>query len=107
MRLETWRSRIWAARLALLGLALNALVPIHVAFDIAETLEAPQCAHTEVDNAERHLLALLANGKPDEHGKHHACPVCSALGYTGSLITGAVTRDICSTTTTPGSSRMG
>ena len=79
MRLQTWRSRIWAARLALLGLALNALVPIHLAFDIAEALEAPQCAHTEVDNAERHLLALLAghrdaNGKSDEHGKDHACP---------------------------------
>jgi len=87
MRLRTWRGRIWGARLGLVALALNALVPIHLAFDIAEALEAPQCSahHTEVDNAERHLLALLAghhdaNGKSDEHGKHHACPVCSALG---------------------------
>ena len=86
MRLRTWRGRIWAARLGLLALALNALVPIHLAFDIAEALEAPQCsAHASVDNGERHLLARLAghrdaNGKSDEHGKHHACPVCSALG---------------------------
>ena len=70
----------------LLALVLNALVPIHLAFDIAEALEAPRCsAHAESDNAEQRLLALLsghhgANGKSDEHGRHHACPVCSALG---------------------------
>ena len=86
MRMRTWRGRIWAARLGLLALALNALVPIHLAFDIAEALEAPQCsAHAEVDNGKRRLLALLvghhdASGKSDEHSKHHACPVCSALG---------------------------
>jgi hypothetical protein len=80
------RGRIWAARLGLLALALNALVPIHLAFDIAEALEAPQCsAHAAADNAERGLLAFLsghrhADGKSDEHSKHHACPVCSALG---------------------------
>ena len=96
MRLQTWRGRIWAARLALFGLALNALVPIHLAFDIVEALEAPQCAHTEVDNAERHLLALLAghrdaNGKSDEHGKHHACPVCSALGSLAAFAPSAST----------------
>jgi len=84
--MRTCRGRIWAARLGLLALALNALVPIHLAFDIAEALEAPRCsAHAEVDNRERGLLALLsghrhADGKSDEHGKHHACPVCSALG---------------------------
>jgi hypothetical protein len=86
MRLRTWRGRIWAARLGLLALALNALVPIHLAFDIAEALEAPQCsARAEADNAERSLLALLsghrhANGEAEDHNKHHACPVCSALG---------------------------
>jgi hypothetical protein len=84
--MRMWRGRIWAARLGLLALALNALVPIHLAFDIAEALEVPQCsAHAEVDNAERGLLALLighrhANGKFDEHSKHRACPVCSGLG---------------------------
>jgi Protein of unknown function (DUF2946) len=84
--MRIWRGRIWAARLGLLALVLNALVPIHLAFDIGEALEAPQCsAHAQVETPERQLLALLsghhgANGKSDEHGKHHACPVCSALG---------------------------
>jgi hypothetical protein len=91
MRVRTWRGRIWAARLGLLALALNALVPIHLAFDISGAFEAQQCsAHAQVDNPERHLLALLtghrdANGKADEHAKHHACPVCSALGALAGL----------------------
>ena len=87
MRSRQWRGRIWAARLGLLALALNALVPIHLAFDLAEAFEpANQCgAHAEASGAERRLLALLSGhpetgGTPDEHGKHHACPVCSALG---------------------------
>ena len=92
MWLRSWRGRTWAARIGLLALALNALVPIHLAFDIAEALEAPQCsAHAEVDNAEWHVLALLAghhdaNGKSHEHGKHHACPVCSALGALATFV---------------------
>src|SRR5690242_14609331 len=36
MRARYWRGRIWAARLGLLALALNALVPVHLAFDLAE-----------------------------------------------------------------------
>ena len=90
--MRTRRGKIWIAGLGLLALVLNALVPIHLAFDIAETLEAPQCsAHAQVDNAERGLLALLsghrhANGKSDEHGKHHACPVCSALGALAAFV---------------------
>ncbi len=87
MRARQWRGRIWAARLGLLALALNALVPVHIAFDLAEAFEpAHQCgARTEVGGAERRLLALLTghrevDGAPDEHSKHHACPVCSALG---------------------------
>jgi hypothetical protein len=86
MRVRSWRGRIWAARLGLLALALNALVPVHLAFDLAEAFKAQQCgAHTEVGGAERRLLALLsghreADSKSHEHGNHHACPVCSALG---------------------------
>ena len=89
--MRMWRGKIWAAQLGLLALALNALVPIHLAFDIAEDFEAPHCsAHAEADNAERRLLALLsghrdAEGKPEEHGKHHACPVCSAIGSLAAI----------------------
>jgi hypothetical protein len=92
MRARQWRGRIWAARLGLLALALNALVPIHLAFDLAEAFEpAHQCgAQVQVGGAERRLLALLSghretDGTSDEHGKHHACPVCSALGALASL----------------------
>jgi hypothetical protein len=87
MRARQWRGRIWAARLGLLALALNALVPVHLAFDLSEVFEPSQhCgAHLEVSGAEQRLLALLTghretDGTSDEHGKHHACPVCSALG---------------------------
>jgi DUF2946 family protein len=84
-----------AAWFGLLALALNALVPIHIAFDLAEALEAAesQPAHREPDGAERRILALLTghheeHGKSDEHGKHHgaiACPVCSTLGALGGF----------------------
>jgi hypothetical protein len=87
MRARHWRGRIWAARLGLLALALNALVPVHLAFDLADAFEPEhQCGiHAEVGGAERRLLALLSghpetDGTSDEHGKHHDCPVCSALG---------------------------
>lgn len=87
MRARKRRGTIWAVRLGLLALALNALVPVHLAFDLAEAFEPAQHCGTwiEVGGAERRLLALLsghpeADGPSDEHGKHHACPVCSALG---------------------------
>jgi hypothetical protein len=95
--MRTRRRRIWAARLGLLALVLDALVPIHLSFDIAEIFEAQQCsAHAQVDNPERHLLALLighhgANGKAEEHGKHHACPVCGALGALAGFVPPAST----------------
>jgi len=74
------------------ALALNALVPVHVAFDLAE---APRASHREhgarVDarDGERRILALLTghrqtddDGGADRKGQHHdgVCPVCSALG---------------------------
>ena len=91
MRAKKWRGTVWAARLGLLALALNSLVPIHIAFDLAEALAPAHQrnihTHTETGSTERHLLALLVGhqhvgGKSHEHGKHHgaACPVCSALG---------------------------
>jgi hypothetical protein len=87
MRARQWRGRIWAARLGLLALALNALVPVQLAFDLSEAFEpSPHCgAQIEVGGAERRLLVHLSghretDGTSDEHGKYHACPVCSALG---------------------------
>ena len=91
MRVRNWRGRIWAARLGILALALNALVPVHLAFDLAEAFKPAQLcsAHAEVGDAERPLLALLSghrdDGKSDKHHKHHACPVCSALGALAGL----------------------
>ena len=83
---------MWAAWLGLLALAVNALVPVHLAFDLAEAL-GPTPQHPledEVGGAERQLLALIsghpeADGRVDEHGRHkhgppHQCPVCSAFG---------------------------
>ena len=93
MRVRKWRARIWAARLGLLALALNALVPIHLSFDLATAFETPAHCGAPVgeDSAERHLLGLLsghhdANGKSDEHSKHHACPVCSTLGALAGFV---------------------
>jgi hypothetical protein len=83
--MRRWGGRIWAAWFAFLALTVNALVPVHLAFDLAEVLGPPQCgAHAEGEDAERHVLALVsghreADGKSHEHHKHHACPVCSTL----------------------------
>jgi len=82
---------MWAAWLGLLALAINALVPVHLAFDLAEALApARHSADGEAGSAERHLLALLsghreADSPAQEHGRHghpdhHGCPVCSAFG---------------------------
>jgi hypothetical protein len=84
---------MWAAWLGLVALAVNALVPVHLAFDLSEALApARQSADEEAGGAERHLLALLsghreAESAADEHGKHqhghpdhHGCPVCAAFG---------------------------
>jgi hypothetical protein len=96
MQARRWRKRIWATWLSLLALALNALVPVHLAFDLAEALApARHSADDKVGGAERHLLALIsghreADSPADEDGKrghshHHECAVCSALGALAGL----------------------
>ena len=93
MRARSRRGTIWAAWLGLLALAVNALVPVHLAFDLAEALApARHPADEEAGGAEHRLLALLsghreAESSADEHGKHDRghrhhpeCPVCSAFG---------------------------
>jgi hypothetical protein len=92
----------WAAWLGVIALALNALVPVHIAFDLAVALGP---AHQERAAASGHdlewrLLALLtghvdADGKPDRD-KHHGsnrsyCPACSALGTLAGFAPTSVT----------------
>jgi len=86
----TWSA--WAAAwLGAIALTLNALVPVHVAFDLAETLDPAHQERTPVSghDLEWRLLALLTGhvdgaGSSDHHDTHHHhrpdCPVCSALG---------------------------
>jgi hypothetical protein len=88
MRLRRLRGNGWAARLALLALALNSLVPVHLAFDLAEAL-APSAHHAAGGHGlEWRLLARLSGHlRPaGDHGKHHSsdCPVCNALASLGS-----------------------
>ena len=79
-----------AAWLGVIALSLDALVPIHLAFDLAHAFEA--ATHREDSSAAERdfswrLLALVtghqdADGKADGHSKHHHadCAVCSSLG---------------------------
>ena len=89
MRLARLRRVRWAAWVGLLALAFNALLPIHIAFDLAEAADAgyPHGARYHVHGVEWTALARLSghdggNGKSGEHGNAHpaACAVCSALG---------------------------
>jgi hypothetical protein len=85
--------RAWAAWLGLLALALNALIPIHLALDLGEAFAA---THRETPAAPHHglewrLWALVTGheagdgkpeGKPDDD--HHG-PTCPAFGVLGAL----------------------
>lgn len=83
MRLSALRRHRMAAWLGMLALAVNALVPIHLAFDLAAAYGAAP---------ERHLAAEAGGhrhpaGPADRHGDRHRsdCPVCSSLGSLISL----------------------
>jgi hypothetical protein len=87
--LGSFRRLKWAARLGLFALGLNALVPIHMAFDLAEALAAAQPPAAAVaQSAEWRLFATLSGhlgedgeaGKSHEHGKAHrnVCPACAS-----------------------------
>jgi Protein of unknown function (DUF2946) len=90
MRPNRLRLGAIAAWLGVIALGFNALVPIHLAFDLADALEPG--AHRHASQATGHgiewrLLALVtghgdADAKPDGPTTHrHAdCAVCSALG---------------------------
>ena len=89
----------WAALLGVLALVVNALVPIHIAFDLAEAFGTaqPHGTHSEAHGAEWSILAQLSGhsetgGKSREHGQDHGtvCPVCSALGSLAGFAPAAV-----------------
>lgn len=76
--------------LGLVALSLNALVPIHIAFDIADALKPNRAEHAgfhDHHHGGRHLLAELvghrhAGGGSGGHSDHRHldCPVCGSLG---------------------------
>lgn len=86
----------WAARAGILALALNVLLPIHLAFDLAEEL-APAHRTTEPEHHSvewRVLAALIGHDAhdaddTDDHGHHHdaTCPVIAAFGALTGLVT--------------------
>ena len=94
------RQRVrWAAWFGVFALALNAFVPVHLAFDLAESFEDTQAqgAGPETHSTEWSVLARLSGhheteGERHEHGKGHptGCPVCSALGALAGLAPAAV-----------------
>jgi len=90
----------WAARAGILALALNALVPVHLAFDLGEELAPAHHgdAETEHHAFEWHVIAaLIGHGAhdaddTDDHGHHHetTCPVIAAFGALTGLVTTTV-----------------
>lgn len=89
----------WAAWFGVLALALNALVPVHLAFDLAAAfaVSPPGGAHSDAHGVEWSILARLvghseANGKSQGHGKGQPtpCPICSALSTLAGFVPAAV-----------------
>ncbi len=95
MRLRTLRRTAWAAWLGVVALVINALVPIHVAFDVADAVAAHRKAAGAADHGREWRLFALVTGHDEADGKsgdrgdddhHHAdCAVCSALGALGGF----------------------
>ena len=94
MRLRRLRRIRWVTGLGLAALVLNLLVPVHLAFDLAEALDHPHHHAHAVHSSEWRLLALAsghfesrAGAGHHNHRGHHrhgnhdsACQVCSAAG---------------------------
>ncbi|MGH6974849.1 MAG: DUF2946 family protein [Stellaceae bacterium] len=90
----------WAARAGILALALNALVPIHLAFDLGEELTPTHHGATEPEHHSfewRALAALIGHDAhdaddTDDHGHPHdaTCPVIAAFGALTGLMTTTV-----------------
>ena len=94
------RLRAIAAWLGVIALSLDALVPIHLAFDLAHAFET--ATHREDSSPAEHdfswrLLALVtghqdADGKTGSRVKPHRedCPVCSSLGTLAGFAPAAI-----------------
>lgn len=92
------RSRL-AAWLGVIALAVNALVPIHLAFDLAEALQPPHHAPRESASLDRQILGFLCGHEADsDHHHHHhdkpgsqqQCPVCATVSTLAALALPAV-----------------
>jgi hypothetical protein len=88
VRLVRPKLKTIAAWLGILALSVNALLPIHLAFDLAEALAGTRLGQASPHHHEgRDLLAALA-GHRDSGGKpgapasrnHIDCVVCGSLG---------------------------
>jgi hypothetical protein len=89
----------WAARLGMLALVVNALVPIHLAFDLVEAVGSANShgTHAHAHSAEWSVLAQLTghsepDGKSHKHGNAHPtpCAVCGALSALAGFAPAAV-----------------
>jgi hypothetical protein len=87
-----------AAWLGVLALGINALLPIHLAFDLADALagERAEQASPHHQHDGRHLLAALAGHRDSggksggaANGRHVDCFVCGSLsalaGFAGTV----------------------
>ena len=89
MRPNRLRLKAVAAWLGIIALGLNALVPVHLAFDLAHTI-APDHHHPGAEagyDLVRSLLSLLTGHDedrdqpaPDKEHHHDHCAVCAAVG---------------------------
>ena len=91
-RLRSRYNLRWLAWAGILALALNALVPIHLAFDLGETPATTH--HDERHGLEWRVIATLighdaGDADHDSNRSHHhdvACPVIAAFGALTGLV---------------------
>jgi hypothetical protein len=81
------KHKVSAAWLGILALGLNALLPVHLAFDLAGALSTAHAGHIERLDQRGHghdLLAQLVghHNTGGKSGSHHQvdCAVCATLG---------------------------
>lgn len=95
IRANSPRAFRWATRLGLFALVIYVLVPIHVAFDLAESTQTPQQleAASKTRSLAWRVLALLTGhhidrADSDDHGGHRVpCPVLSAATTLAASVT--------------------